>query len=104
MVRTISRLPKRTESCPMSRIEPVNITIPKSAAFTQCAVRSTRSKRVIGASGGRFASGGVVVAAIRPSDPSVDVVAVVLPVTRFDPFGDLDRVQPLGGLVAVHRC
>src|SRR5664279_2201625 len=82
--------------------------MPKSDALTQCAMRSVVSNRWIGVSGGSAsppapASGGVVVAAIRPPDPSIDVVAVALPVAGLDPVGELDGVQPLAGLVAVHR-
>src|SRR4051812_34328470 len=87
--------------------------MPNKAAFTQWAMRSTRSNRSIVASPSGAAaepapepapaSGGFVVAAIRPSHPSVHVVAVVLPVARLDLLGDLDRVEPLDRLVPVHR-
>src|SRR5262245_21798791 len=80
------------------------MTMRKSAAFTQCAARSTPAKRRSGVSGGTApASGGVVVAAIGPSHPSVDVVAVVLPVPGLDLLRRFDRVEPLDRLVAVHR-
>src|SRR5512133_925548 len=47
--------------------------------------------------------GRVIGAPVGPADPAVDVVAAALPVARLDLAGQLDPVQPLHGLVAVHR-
>src|SRR3954452_13138916 len=90
---------------------------PKSDAFTQWTTRSTLSNRRSGGSGlGRFRraarssaivvrrSGGIVVTSVRTSDPTVDVVAAHFPVTGFHFLRQLDAVEPLARLVAVHRC
>src|SRR4051795_6967831 len=42
----------------------------------------------------------LVVAAVALADPTVDVVAVLLPVTRLHLGGELDRVEPLARLLA----
>src|SRR3954451_20002724 len=69
-------------------------------ALTQCRTRSAPSKRA-----SRAVSDGRVVSTIRPADPRVDVVPALLPVTgRGRAAGDADAVEPLAGLVAVHRC
>src|SRR5712692_2232657 len=90
--------------------------IPNSVALTQWSVRSTRSKRRIGwlvttwwveagsvAAWPVVASGGDIVTSVRTPDPTVDVVATHFPVTRLDMLGELDAIQPLARLVAVHR-
>src|SRR6478752_5947441 len=83
--------------------------MPKSVAFTQCTVRSTRSKRRIGGSPASWrasltvTSGGIVVPSVGAADPAVDVVAAVFPVALFDVLRELDAVEPLERLVAVHR-
>src|SRR4029077_3127671 len=87
------------------------MSTPNKVAFTQCTVRSTRSKRSSGASTCPFApasplvpaSGGIVVASVRTTDPPVDVVAAHFPVARFDLLRELDAVEPLARLVPIHR-
>src|SRR4051794_16737422 len=89
----------------------------KSDAFTQCTTRSTLSNRRSGGSGlGRFPraarasaivlrrAGGIVVTSFRTPDPAVDVVAAHFPVPGFHFLRQLDAVEPLARLVAVHRC
>src|SRR6266511_1582528 len=96
--RKSSRRPNIAETGPAYSTAPVSINTPNSAAVDQCAVRSTRSKRGI-----TLASRCVVVPVVRASDPRVDVVAAILPVAGDDLIGHLDPVEPLDGLVAVHR-
>ena len=48
-------------------------------------------------------SGGIVVPSVGAADPAVDVVAAHFPVALFDVLGELDAVEPLQRLVAVHR-
>src|SRR5205823_14757322 len=71
-----------------------------STAFTQCNARSTPSKR---ANRSPERSDGRVVTAVRAPDPRVLVIAALLPVAALDGPGDVDRVEPLARLVAVHR-
>src|SRR5690242_18419881 len=89
---------------------PVNNRIRKSVALHQCTIRSVRSKRgnrttrgveIVEVMTSRSRRRGVVTA-VRATDPSVDVVAVLLPVPRDHVVGDLDTVEPLARLVAVH--
>src|SRR6478736_5110968 len=71
-----------------------------SVAFAQWTARSARPNR----GSPRAASArGVVVAAIALAHPTVDVVAVLLPVARLELVHDFDVVEPLERLVAVHR-
>src|SRR4051812_21601990 len=107
-VRTISRWPTMTESCPMYKTEPVSITMPNRIALIQWNRRSARLNRggavaPVLESGFDPALGGVVVAAIGPAHPSVDVVAVLLPVSGLHFLRQLDAGEPLAALVAVHR-
>src|SRR5680860_1215545 len=69
------------------------------AALTQCRLRSTRSKRGIMPR----RSGLGVVSAIGPPHPRVVGVPASFPVPGFDTVGDLDLIEPLDRLVAVHR-
>src|SRR5438270_11846434 len=79
----------------------VDMTTRNKVALTQCRARSATSKRTSRARSAR----GRVVAAIRFPDPAVDVVAAVLPVALLRlAGGDVDGVEPLARLVAVHRC
>src|SRR5204863_4928302 len=96
--RNSSRRPNIAENGPAYSTAPVSISTPNRAAVVQCAVRSTRSKRGITAASRR-----VVVPVVRAPDPRVDVVAAFLPVAGDDLTGHLDPVEPLDGLVAVHR-
>src|SRR6266540_3623575 len=95
--RTSSRRPNIAENGPAYNTAPVSISTPNRAAVVQCAPRSTRSKR------GITASRCVVVPVVRAPDPRVDVVAAFLPVAGDDLIGHLDPVEPLDGLVSVHR-
>src|SRR5256885_15992085 len=70
-----------------------------SSAVDQWVARSTRPKRTTG----EDRSGRTVVPAIRPPDPSVDVVAALLPEPGDHLVGEGDLAEPLAGLVAVHR-
>src|SRR5436305_11075782 len=80
---------------------PVAISTPNRAAFTQCSACSASSNRASRARSG--ASDRTVVTAVGPADPAVGVVAPDLPVALpGGELGDLDGVQPLDGLVAVH--
>src|SRR5260370_34551739 len=73
-------------------------------ALTQWTTRSTASNRVSSAAAPARGSGGrVIVPAIAPSHPGIDVVAALFPVPRFDLGRGGDAAQPLAGLVAVHR-
>src|SRR5436190_10731767 len=96
--RKSSRRPNIAENGPAYSTAPVNISTPNSAAVVQCAARSTRSKRGI-----TVVSRRVVVPVVRAPDPRVDVVSAFLPVAGDDLIGHLDPVEPLDGLVAVHR-
>src|SRR5439155_17129984 len=79
----------------------VNSRARKRAALTQWRARSTPSKRITRPAGA--SAGGVVVAAIGLPDKGIHVVAPDLPVApgRIG-VRDLDGLQPLAGLVAVH--
>src|SRR5947207_5027730 len=96
--RNSSRRPNIAENGPAYSTAPVSIRMPNSAAVVQCAARSTRSKRWITSVSRR-----VVVPVVRAADPRVDVVAAFFPVAGDDLIGHLDPVEPLDGLVAVHR-
>src|SRR5690242_19604150 len=96
--RNISRRPNIAENGPAYSTAPVSMSTPNSAAVVQCAARSTRSKRGI-----TVVSRRVVVPVVRAPDPGVDVVTAFLPVPGDDGIGHLDPVEPLDGLVAVHR-
>ena len=83
---------------------PVTSMVSIRAALAQCRTRSPRSKRSSragGCAGGQ--STGLSSRPFEPPDPAVDVVAVLLPVAGDDAGGDLDAVEPLERLVAVHR-
>src|SRR5260370_25543211 len=71
------------------------MSTPNSAAGGQGAGRSARSKR---ASSG----GGVIASMVGPAHPAVDVVAPMLPVAGLDGAGELDGLEPLQRLIAVH--
>ena len=53
-------------------------------------------------SGSHYEVAGIVAPVAAP-DPAVDVVPVLFPVSRNHLVDDLDRVEPLARLVAVHR-
>src|SRR5205823_13801765 len=81
------------------RMAAVDMTVRNRAALTQCSARSTPSKRRRRA----WSARGLVVATIRLPHPTVDVVAPVLPVALLRLAGrDVDGVEPLARLVAVH--
>src|SRR3954463_2981528 len=86
---------------------PVSMSTPNSDALTQWSVRSTRSNRSSGISArprARVAtSGGVVIAPVGTADPAVDVIAPHFPVALLHVTRQLDGVEPLERLVAVHR-
>src|SRR4029079_9582463 len=106
MVRTISRWPTSMLTGPAYSAAPVSMSVPNNVAFTQCSVRSTRSKRrnVFGGAGWSTAtSGGTVVPSVRSPDPAVRVVSPRLPVTLLDVLREHDGGEPLQRLVAVHR-
>src|SRR6266480_5530904 len=97
--RTSSRRPTAADSGPTYRIDAVPRRIRNRTALTQCNARSAASKRSSRPPSAR----GLVVATIRLPDPTVDVVAAILPVALSRLAGrDADGVEPLARLVAVH--
>src|SRR5262245_52341600 len=88
---TNGRRPTATESDGMYSTSPEPSSTKKALACTQCRSRSVTVNRST-----------YLEEAVGPPDPGVHVVAALLPVARARPADELDSLDPLDVLVAVH--